>query len=152
MRKALIPGFCCSLLFSWIVSTAQAAGVDQDRVVRPEGTSPPTIDRAELVAKGEQLWHDKSLSKNGKTACASCHKGNTRMFKKTFLDPYPHYVKMAKKKADLDQISTEGMVQFCMLVPMKTDTLPWDSVELAALSAYTEDVVQKAYIEKKGKK
>lgn len=152
MRTKWVSGFYISLLLSLIATTIQAASIDQEKVVRPEGTNPPGADRAKLVTQGEQLWHDKSLSKNGKTACASCHKGNTRMFKKTFLEPYPHYVKMAKKKADLEQISSEGMVQFCMLVPMKTDILPWDSMELAALTAYTEDVVQKAYIEKKGKK
>ncbi len=58
---------------------------------------------------------------------------------------------MAQKRAELESISAEGMVQFCMLVPMKNDTLPWDSEELAALTAYTEDVVQKDYIAKKQK-
>lgn len=148
MSKNWITGLALAAL---IAGTVQAAGVAQEKVVRPAGTSPASGDRAELVKLGEKLWHDKSLSKKGKTACATCHKDNTRMFKKTFLEPYPHFVKMAKKKAKLDSISGEGMVQFCMLVPMKTDILPWDSVELAALTAYTEDVVQRDYIEKRSK-
>ncbi len=137
------------LAFSCI---ALAASIDQTEITRPAGTRPYEGDRSALVALGEKLWNDKSLSHNGKSACASCHKGNTRMFKRTFLEPYPHYVKMVDKKADLQEITTEGMVQFCMLVPMKSDTLPWDSRELAALTAYTEDVVQPAYTASKAGK
>ena len=56
------------------------------------------------------------------------------MFKKTFLQAYPHTVKMVSKKAKLDSITIEGMVQFCMIVPMKNDPLPWESEDLAALT------------------
>ena len=144
------------LLFTTLLATSQlvfAADVNQADITRPAGTEAfTTEDRVALVARGEALWNDKSLSKKGKTACASCHKGNTRTFKKTFLDAYPHYVKMAAKKADLQEITAEGMVQFCMLVPMKTETFAWDSEDLAALTAYTQDVVQPTYIEKKSGK
>lgn len=146
-KKAMITLSCMLLM-----PLANAAGVDPNRVTRPEGTSAPDIDRAELVQKGEALWNDPSLAKNGKTTCASCHKNNTRMFKKTFLEAYPHQAKMPKKKAGMDSISAEGMVQFCMIVPMKSEPFDWDSQELAALTAYTEDVVQKDFIEKKSKK
>lgn len=71
------------------------------------------------------------------------------MFKKTFLQAYPHTVKMVNKKAKLDSISLEGMVQFCMVVPMKNDPLPWESEDLAALTAYSSAVVQQQYIEAK---
>ena len=135
-----------------VMQTAYAASVDAEQVTRPADTTAPEFDRAELVTKGEALWNDPSLSKNGKTNCASCHKGNTRMFKKTFLEAYPHQAKMPKKKADMESITAEGMVQFCMVVPMKGEPFAWDSKELAALTAYTEDVVQKDYIEKKTKK
>ncbi len=139
----------CMAAFS---CAALAASIDKSQITRPAGTEPYQGDRTELIALGEKLWNDPSLSNNGKTACASCHKGNTRMFKKTFLEPYPHYVKMADKKADAQEITTEGMVQFCMLVPMKSQTFPWDSKELAALTAYTEDKVQPAYVAKEGSK
>lgn len=139
----------CIAAFS---AAALGASIDKQEIIRPAGTQPYQGDRTALVALGEKLWNDPSLSNNGKTACASCHKGNTRMFKTTFLDAYPHYVKMADKKAGLQEITTEGMVQFCMLVPMKSHTFPWDSKELAALTAYTEDVVQPAYQAEKRKK
>lgn len=141
-----------ALCLSALSCAAMAASIDKQEIIRPAGTHPYQGDRSALVALGEKLWNDPRLSNTGKTACASCHKGNTRMFKKTFLGPYPHYVKMADKKADLQEITTEGMVQFCMLVPMKSHTFPWDSKELAALTAYTEDVVQPAYEAKKGQK
>lgn len=148
MFKKVIITLCSAL----VIPISYAAGVDAERVIRPADTTAPDIDRAKLVIKGEALWNDPSLAKNGKTTCASCHKNNTRMFKKTFLEPYPHQAKMAKKKAGIESITAEGMVQFCMIVPMKSEPFAWDSEELAALTAYTEDVVQKAYIEKKAKK
>jgi cytochrome c len=32
------------------------------------------------------------------------------------------------------------MVQFCMIVPMADEPLPWDSTELAALTAYVQSI------------
>lgn len=134
-------------------SAVFAAGIPQEKVTRPEGSTPFQGDRAELVAKGELLWNDKSLGKKGKKACSSCHKGNTKSFKKTFLDEYPHKVKMPSKKAKLDEVGAEQMVQFCFLAAMgMKEVLPWDSEELAALTAYTVDVVQKDYIAYKASK
>jgi cytochrome c len=132
-----------------------AAGVDSALIIRPKGTTAFAVEKADsaaLLARGEQLWNDKSLSKKGKTACSSCHKTSTKMFKTTFLESYPHNVKMANKKAKLDSITAEGMVQFCMVVPMKNEPLPWDSEDLAALTAYSEGVIQQQYIEAKAAK
>lgn len=148
--KKLVP--IASLILLATACTVSAAGITAEKVTRPEGTDAFQGDRVELVAKGEAYWNDKSLSGNGKKACASCHKGNTKMFKDSFLEGYPHAVKMAKKKAKMEQIDAEQMVQFCMLAAMKQDeVLPWDSEKLAALTAYTVDVVQKDYIEYKTK-
>ena len=148
IKKAML-----ALILTATAMTAVAA-IDLSEFVRPEGTTAPVFegDRADLVAKGEALWNDKSLSKKGKTACSSCHKGNTRMFKKTFLEPYPHKAKMPFKKGKANTVSVEDMIQFCMIVPMKAQPFAWDSEDLAALVAYTEDVVQPAYIENKSKK
>ena len=41
-------------------------------------------------------------------------------------------------------VGADEMVQFCMLQPMQAETLPWGSIELAALTAYVEHV-QKGY-------
>ena len=153
-KKIIIILSIFSVLFTQSVIAQSAKQLAMaSAIVRPEGTTPFTGDRAELVAKGEALWNDKSLSESGKTNCVRCHKDNTKGFKKTFLDAYPHYVKMSDSRAKLESITTEGMVQFCMLVPMKNDAaLPWDSEDLAALAAYVEDVVQVVYVEEKGPK
>ena len=137
------------LLATTFAGGVYAAGVDSALIIRPKGSATFDGDQAALLASGERLWNDKSLSKKGKTSCSSCHKTSTKMFKKTFLQAYPHTVKMVNKKAKLDSISLEGMVQFCMVVPMKNDPLPWDSEDLAALTAYSADVVQQKYIEAK---
>lgn len=151
MKKLLI--ITAGLLLTVGAGTTFAAGIPQEKVTRPAGTKPFQGNRAELVALGETLWNDKSLSKKGKRACSSCHKGNTKSFKGTFTQEYPHTVKMARKKAKMAEIDAEQMVQFCFLAAMGTDdVLPWDSEELAALTAYTVDVVQPNYIKYKTKK
>lgn len=150
ISKLFKPMLIVLTLFS-VTGYATAASVDPNQVVRPAGTIAATAGHDELLTMGETLWSDKALG-NSNLSCAACHKNNVKRFKKTFLEPYPHKVKMAKKKAKLDEVTTEGMVQLCMVVPMKAEPLPWDSKELAALSLYIEEVVQPAYIEKKGKK
>lgn len=49
-------------------------------------------------------------------------------------------VAMAKDRASLDKITIDEMVQLCMVVPMAAKPLPWNSKELAALSAYSLEV------------
>lgn len=150
MNSSLLRNSLLSAVLIGTASTAIAGKVAPEQVVRPAGTTAATASQEELLTMGETLWNDPELG-NSKLSCASCHKDNVKRFKKTFLEPYPHKVKMAKKKAGLDSVTTEGMVQLCMVVPMKAEPLPWDSVELSALSAYIEEVVQPAYIEKKAK-
>lgn len=151
MKKSYCFKSLISLTLFGIITTVSAASVDQAKVVRPVGTTPATASHEELLTKGEQLWNDSSIGSSN-LACSSCHKNNVSRFKKTFLEPFPHEVKMAKKKADLDQVTAEGMVQLCMVVPMKAEPLPWDSVELAALTTYVQEVVQADYISQKGPK
>jgi cytochrome c len=97
------------------------------------------LDDAALIARGGELWNDNSLSTNG-SACSTCHVGNYALIKATFAEPYPHPVAMAKNRAGLDQVNAAEMVQLCMIVPMATEPLAWDSQELAALAAYVEHI------------
>lgn len=93
---------------------------------------------AELVAMGEQLWSDKSLSSSGATSCSTCHVNGTGMMSPGFAEPYPHPVAMAKERAGMDEVTAAEMVQLCMVIPMENEPLEWNSVELAALTAYVE--------------
>jgi len=126
---------------------AACGHVDPNRVTRPAGSKPFQGDRAELVQLGATLWKDTSLSTNG-IACQGCHV-NGAQFKKSFAAAYPHPVAMAKSMANLKAIDAEQMVQFCMIVPMKAEPLPWDSKKLAALTAYIEDSEQPSFKSKK---
>jgi hypothetical protein len=138
-----------TLLGLFIVSCASSvfgAEISRENLIRPAGTlSYQSEDPAELVAYGEQVWNDKKLSRNGKTACADCHKKNTRMFKNTFLEPYPHEVKLPYKKLGLTSVDAEQVVQLMVVLKMKNDLLPWESKKLAALTSYTVEVVQKQF-------
>ena len=60
----------------------------------------------------------------------------------TFAQAYPHRVAMPYQRSGLDKVDIDEMVQFCMLVPMQADILPWDSNELLALSSYSLVVQQ----------
>ena len=90
----------------------------------------------QLIAMGEELFNDKSLSGAGTTACSTCHQGGYAMMNATFAEPYPHYVKMANERGGVDQVNAAEMTQICMLIPMQGEPLDWNSVELAALAAY----------------
>ncbi|MDT8398563.1 MAG: hypothetical protein RQ899_08120 [Pseudomonadales bacterium] len=122
------------------------ASVDPGQVVRPSGTTPYSGNRQALVERGRALWTDASIGSSG-LACQSCHV-NGAQFKDTFKQAYPHQVAMSTNMAGLNEISAEQMVQFCMIVPMKSEPLPWESEELAALTAYTVDVAQKEFMAK----
>ncbi len=111
------------------------ARIDPAKFTRPAGLRMGG-DRARLLALGEKLWSDNSLSTNG-AACATCH-ANYAAFLPTYAKPYPHEVSMVKAMSSVAEIDAAEMVQFCMLQPMQADPLPWDSRELAALTAYVE--------------
>ena len=117
-------------------------GIDASLVTMPAGAALNTggKSQAQLVAMGEELWNDKSLSSAGATACSTCHVNKYAMINATFSDPYPHYVKMAKDRAGLDQVSAAEMVQLCMAIPMQAEPLAWDGVDLTALAAYVESL------------
>ncbi len=112
--------------------------VDAKMVMQPAGTSLYPGDRLQLVAEGKRLWNDKSIGTSG-LACGICHANNGNL-NKSFLKPYPHHVAMAAQRAGLKQVNAAEMVQFCMIVPMQGKPLDWGSRELAALTAYTEEV------------
>ncbi len=103
----------------------------------------------ELVAYGKQLYDDRTLAPNGLT-CNDCH-NKSRAYKKGFAKPFPHPSRMAKARAGIkrDIYADEG-VQMCMVIPMSADPLPWDSKELAAMTAHVLEVDQPFYREKKG--
>lgn len=109
-------------------------------VLRPAGSKPFKADRSELVKLGKKLYDDPVLSTN-EMACSSCHT-SAAGFNDTFKQPYPHTVQMAKDVSGIDAIDAEGMVQFCLVRPMMSKPLAWDSKELAALTVYVEEVQQ----------
>ena len=126
-----------TLVLAMCVAAATAAAQDRDDLVQPEGWSLPEGDRAALVAHGADLFEDPSIGESG-SSCATCHAdfGN---YNDTFREPYPHLVAMGSDMFGMDEVTAAEMVQLCMVVPMSADPLPWDSDELAALTAYVED-------------
>ncbi len=95
---------------------------------------------SELVAMGEGLWSDESLSKAGTTSCSTCHVNKYGMMNESFAEPYPHAVAMAKERAGLEKVTAAEMVQLCMVIPMQNEPLDWNSVELAALTEYVTSI------------
>lgn len=117
---------------------AAAAKIDPKLVTRPADTRLASGNRQALIREGERLWKSTKLSTNG-VACQTCHQGSAA-FKSTFAKPYPHAVAMVSEKVGVEQVSLDEMIQVCMIVPMASRPLPWDSKELAALTAYAAEV------------
>ena len=118
---------------------AAGSKVDQKLITRPKGTRLFAGERAELVELGKELWNSPELSTKKGIACQTCHQGNAG-FMATFAKPYPHSVVMAKQRAGLKRIQADEMVQLCMVAPMASKPLPWESKELAALTVYAQEI------------
>jgi cytochrome c len=112
-------------------------------VTRPADTRLFAGAHTQLVKEGERLWNDPSLGTSG-LACGTCHL-NHGHFNPSFTNPFPHPVAMTEQRAGLKQVRLDEMVQFCMVVPMASKPLAWDSEALAALTAYAGQV-QKEFI------
>lgn len=115
-----------------------AAKVSAKDFVRPKGVTLAKGKKSKLIAEGKRLWNSTSLSTNG-LSCNSCHVNNASL-NATFAKPYPHKVAMPSQMAGVGKIHADEMAQFCLLVPMQSKTLPWNSMELAALAAYTVEL------------
>lgn len=102
--------------------------------VRPAGYKPKAGD----AAAGEKLFVDKKLSTNG-MSCATCH-ANNASFSESFAKPYPHKVAMANDDMGIKSIHLDEMIQACMVMPMQAKPLPWNSKELADLTAYVTQI------------
>ncbi len=133
-----------AIVATFSIVIAGCAHVDPNSVTRPSGSTPYSGDKQALLNYGEKLWNDASIGTSG-LSCNSCHMAN-QSYSKTFKQPYPHQVAMAKNTSGLTSIDAEQMVQFCMQQPMKAKILPWDSKELAALTLYVKDVAQPNFI------
>jgi len=117
--------------------------IDQSLVTRPHGTKLATGNKADLIAEGKALFMNDQLSSNG-MSCIACH-SDYGSFEASFSKPYPHKVAMAAGRVGMKTIDLDEMIQVCMVAPMATKPLPWDSRTLAALTAYTSDL-QKSFV------
>lgn len=111
-------------------------------VVRPADSKPFAGAPAKLLEIGMARHGDESLSPIGRS-CNTCHL-EENSYNKTFNRPFPHYVQSVRLKTGLDQITAEGMVQFCMISAMEGRPLGWDSEALAALTAFVLERNRKA--------
>lgn len=126
-------------VFTAFAATSAMAGDDLGaQITRPAGYKPMAGD----AVLGEKLFNDTKLSTNG-MSCASCH-ANHGAFQASFAKPYPHTVAMARDQLGRKTVHLDEMVQGCMVMPMAAKPLPWNSKELAALTAYTA-VLQKSF-------
>jgi mono/diheme cytochrome c family protein len=126
------------MLFVFTTVLASSAAFAQNAAgaaaVRPTGYKPKAGD----PGAGEKLFLDKKLSTNG-MSCATCH-ANNASFSDGFARPYPHKVAMANDDLGIKTIHLDEMIQACMVMPMQAKPLPWNSKELADLTAYVAQV------------
>jgi hypothetical protein len=136
----------CAAMNPCAASNPCAAGgqINPCSVTRPVGSKPYQGDPLALLNEGKALWNNPAISGNNSMSCATCHQDGTMMLQDDFAKPYPHFVQMAADTTGKQSITLEGMVQLCMQKPMQTKTFPWDSRQLAALTAYTS-VLQRTF-------
>lgn len=115
------------------------APVEKSRFEQPAGSEVGTPRSAALVAQGEALWKNREVS-NGGAACADCHRDDYTLINATFAEPYPHFVQMVDDRSGANEVNAAEMVNFCMITAMSSEPLAWDSQELAALTAYVENI------------
>lgn len=118
----------------FISATAFAQNAAGAATVRPAGYKPRVGD----PMAGEKSFNNKKLSTNA-MACATCH-ANHASFSDSFAKPYPHKVAMAHDDLGIQSIHLDEMIQACMVMPMQAKPLPWNSKELADLTAYMAQV------------
>lgn len=140
--QAAEPANPCAVKNPCAVTSGGSKELDPFLITRPAGTKLVTGDPIQLVKEGKQLWKEVKLSSNG-MSCDTCH-ANHGSFTPGFAQPYPHEVTMVREKSGVAKIHLDEMVQGCLVMPMATRPLPWDSRELAALTAYTAEV-QKSF-------
>ncbi len=120
-----------------------------EQVVLPSQPKPnpgPAEELPASIKRGQVLFGDTTLGTSG-TSCSSCHfEGGTKDnpqemmgIKITAFDNlgarYPQYVPMAGKVMTLS-----GMINFCIVTPLKGEALDWDDQKLIDLTAYCASV------------
>lgn len=113
------------------------AAIDPSTFKKPNGVHLRGGAPRDLLARGGALWNDRNLGKSG-IACSTCHYQSYGQMQPSFGTPYPHFVSMPHERAGVGEVSADEMVQFCMLVPMMSEPLDWESQDLAALTAYVK--------------
>jgi hypothetical protein len=112
------------------VGAADALSLDLDKVIQPDGfslaagkpqRSPSGVPPCSTIPR--------SAKAGSPAATATRTRASTR---RPFRSPYPHFVKVAKANAGLDQVNAADMEQLRMVVPMQTEPLGWRSEELVA--------------------
>ncbi|WP_444988728.1 hypothetical protein [Halomonas mongoliensis] len=123
----------------------EAEAGDTEAVSRPAGYEPAYSETGEnpteLLARGEVLYYDTSLSTNG-LSCATCHgsDGQDMGYNPTFEEAFPHRVAMAENQFGMSEVHADEMVQICMVAPMQASPLDWGGEALPSLSAYMVEV------------
>ena len=112
----------------------------------PQPNPGPADELSASVKRGQALFEDNTLGTSG-TSCSSCHfEGGTKDNPKEMMGMkikafdnlgarYPQYVPMAGKILTLS-----GMVNFCIVTPLKGEALSWDDQKLIDLTAYCASV------------
>lgn len=116
---------------------------DPKLIQRPSGFKENYSSTPAKVHSGKALFNSVKLSTN-KLSCASCHAKGTG-YKASFLQPFPHKVDMAYENYGVDKVYLDEAIQMCMLGPMASKALAWNSAELENLIAFVSEE-QKRFI------
>jgi len=112
----------------------------------PKPNPGPGDELSTSIERGKVLFNDNTLGTSG-MSCGTCHieggtKDNPQEMMGMKMDAfdnlgarYPQYVPMVGKV-----ITLAGMVNFCIVNPLKGEALSWDDQKLVDLTAYCASV------------
>lgn len=114
---------------------------DPKLIQRPAGFKENYSSTPAKILAGEVMFKNVKLSTN-KLSCASCHAGGAS-YKASFSQPFPHKVEMASETYGVDKINLDEAIQMCMLGPMASKPLAWNSPELENLVTFVSEEQKK---------
>lgn len=114
---------------------------DPKLIQRPAGFKENYHSTPAKIMAGEVMFKNVKLSTNG-LSCASCHAGGAS-YKASFSQPFPHRVEMASATYGVDKVNLDEAIQMCMLGPMASKPLAWNSAELENLVAFISEEQKK---------
>ncbi len=94
-------------------------------------------DYKKLVAMGKKMWNDESLNDSG-MSCMTCHADHENLNLDKYHGLWPHNVKGMTD----DIVTLSQMINYCLINPMESKPLDYNSIHMTAMTAYYREYIK----------